>query len=706
MHAAPHDSGPEIIVTAQKTEQRLLDVPAPVTALAASTLTQNNKVRLQDFYQSVPGLNVVPNDYDGSPVISIRGITTGGATSPTVGITIDDVPLNASTSLASGEIVPDFDPSDLQRIEVLRGPQGTLYGASSLGGLLKFVTKDPSTAGISGHVETDIDGITGSNGLGYGGSAAINLPVANQVAISLSGFGRHQPGYIDNVLTGQKDVNSRDSEGVHGSLLWRPGADTSLKLSAFFQHTQAYGSSIDDTLFGLGDLEQSQARGTGTFDRSTTVFSAVGKTVVGRFQLVSVTGYSINHLRDAFDASYLLSGLSQADYGDNATGSVITNDVITRKFSEELRLSTSFGNIADWIVGGFYTHESTNSLQSAFAVNAFSGAFQGSYVNEDHFPSTYQEFAIFTDVTFHVTERFQVQVGGRESRNNQSYHETITGPDTLDLDGAPSPIIQPLERSHDSSFTFLVTPQFKISRDLMIYGRIASGYRPGGPNVTATVFNIPPTYNADRTVNYEVGSKGSLFGGKLTFDASLYYIDWKNIQLLLLNDNGSGYFSNGSRARSKGVELSSEWHPLTGLKISGFASYGKAELAEELPAASPAYGAKGDLLPYSERFSGNIAAEQRLALAEGVNVFLGGEFSRVGRREGIFRSTSVRQIYPGYNNLDIHARLAWSDWSANLYMTNVTNKRGELTGGIGSLDPVGFQYIQPRTTGLSLSRNF
>ena len=141
----------EIVVTAQKKSERLQDVPVPVTAIDADTLVNSNQLRLQDYYTSVPGLSVTPR-IQSSLILAIRGITTG-PTNPTVGVTVDDVPYGSSTSNGGGAVVPDIDPGDLARVEVLRGPQGTLYGANSMGGLLKFVTVDPSTDAVSGHVQ-------------------------------------------------------------------------------------------------------------------------------------------------------------------------------------------------------------------------------------------------------------------------------------------------------------------------------------------------------------------------------------------------------------------------------------------------------------------------------------------------------------------------------------------------------------------------
>src|SRR5262249_11729294 len=143
----------EIVVTAQKREERLQDVPVPVTSMSADALVEQNQLRLQDYYSKVPGLNLELDGTTGVPTVSIRGVTTGGQTNPTVGVTVDDVPYGSSTFIGGGFVSPDIDPSDLTRVEVLRGPQGTLYGVSSIGGLLKYVTLDPSTDGFTGLVQ-------------------------------------------------------------------------------------------------------------------------------------------------------------------------------------------------------------------------------------------------------------------------------------------------------------------------------------------------------------------------------------------------------------------------------------------------------------------------------------------------------------------------------------------------------------------------
>ena len=247
----------EVVVTAEKRAERLQDVPVPVTAINTDSLLENNLVRLEDYYTSVPGLSLTSSTF-GQPSVIIRGITTGAGTltNPTVGIVVDDVPYGSSTPLGGGAIVPDIDPSDLARVEVLRGPQGTFYGASSIGGLIKFVTVDPSTEALTGRVQADGNYIHNGPDAGYGLRGSINIPLSDTWAMRASGFFRHDPGYITDVLTDTRGVNREEDYGGRLSALWKPSDDVSLKLGALFQDSRRYGLSGIDTGSNPEDLSQ------------------------------------------------------------------------------------------------------------------------------------------------------------------------------------------------------------------------------------------------------------------------------------------------------------------------------------------------------------------------------------------------------------------------------------------------------------------
>ncbi len=262
-----------------------------------------------------------------------------------------------------------------------------------------------------------------------------------------------------------------------------------------------------------------------------------------------------------------------------------------------------------------------------------------------------------------------------------------------------------------NAFTYLLTPRFKVSENLMVYARAASGYRPGHPNSGAANLDLPPGVGADRTENYEIGAKGELLNRALGFDASLYRINWKDIQYLSFDPTtGAGYLANGNRAKSQGLELSLDAKPVKGLTLNAWITLNEAVLTEPFPPTAFVNVKSGDRLPYGSRFSGNFSADQEFALGGGVMGYAGGSVSYVGERQGdfpnIFAPTAARQILPAFAQTDLRAGASYGKWTANLFVNNVADKRGLLRGGIATVYPYAFNYIRPRTVGLSVERAF
>lgn len=682
----------EVIVTAQKRSERIQDIPIPVTALDADRLVETNKLRIQDYYATVPGLSVTPG-LQSSQALSIRGISTGSTFNPTVGITIDDVPYGASAANAGGNVVPDIDPGDLVSIEVLRGPQGALYGASSMGGLVKFVTVDPSTEYFGGRVQVGSSYASDGEDYGYNVRGSVNIPVNESFALRASGFTRRDPGYIDNVLTGEKDINQTDVQGGRLSALWRPSESFSLKLSALAQRTEAQGLASVSELPGLGEWQQSYVRGAGKSDNELQAYSATASARLGIFELTSLTGYNINEPSDSLDSSAFFGAFGDMLYG--APSALGPEELEFKKFTQELRLSAPVTDKLDWRIGAFYTRESSRWEQRIDAI-AEDGSVAGNLIS-DVFPTTYKEYAAFTDFTFHVTDRFDLQVGGRQSEIRQTYQDTLTGP-LYEAFGIPTPIIVPKLETKSDAFTYLLTPSFKIHPDLMAYARFASGYRAGGTN---SGFNVPPDYDPDKTKNYEIGMKGFFLNRRISLDASIFHIDWKNIQIAQIN-----YVANAPRARSRGVELSLETRPLDDVILSGWIVWNDAELTEDFPAGA-SVGRTGDRLPSSSRISGNLSVQKNFAAGNDIEGFVSAAVSYVGDRKGVFTATAERQELPSYAKVDLNGGITYSDWSVNLFISNLANRYGVISGGMGNLlDPTGFYYIPPRTIGMSVAKSF
>jgi iron complex outermembrane recepter protein len=702
----------EVVVTAQKREERLQDVPVPVSVVDTDALADRNQNRLQDYFAAVPGLSFGSGTGGGgTQTLAIRGITTGNATNPTVGITIDDVPYGSSTLLGLASLLyPDIDPSDLARVEVLRGPQGALYGASSIGGLIKFVTTDPSPSNVAGRIQV-LGSHVQDGGYGHVERGAVNLPISEGLAVRVSGFARHDPGYVDNVLSGQDNVNSANIYGGRVSAFWQPSDEVSLKVNATGQNTHGNGSPIEDADSSLapilGDLKQARLPQTGRYKVSSDLFSAKLTVKLGSADLTSITGYGINKFSDTEDATNLLIGCCVTPFF-NADAASQTNDFRTRKFSQEIRLASISSQKLDWLVGAFYTHESSAVDQRYLANTLATGEFVGELINYND-PSTLAEYALFGDLTAHFSDRFDVQFGGRESHNRQTYSEVDTGVAVPFLDfGANAPAITPQQVTNSNAFTYLVTPRFKVSQDLMLYARFASGYRVGGPNFIPQLSNVPPTFGPDKTNNYELGAKGDIVDHILTFDASAYFISWRDIQLFVFNPETFGtYYINGGRAKSQGLELALSAKPSTGLKIAMALTAGQAKLTENLPTNTAVSAMSGDRLPYSSKFSGSLAVDQDFRVTSHWTGFGSATFSYVGAREGEFPSSPPRVKFPSYGDLDLRLGARIDRLTASLLLNNATNRRGVVGGGVGyAQSPYNAIFTQPRTVAFSVAATF
>jgi outer membrane receptor protein involved in Fe transport len=692
----------EVIVTAQKKAERLQDVPIPMTVVGGSELAETNQFRLQDYSSQVPGLSVTSSDAGGSPMLGIRGIAPAPFGNPTVGVMLDGIPLGSETALGGGYVTPELDPSDLQRIEILRGPQGTLFGAASMGGLLKYETVDPSLSQWNGRVEGGLAGVRNGRNPGYDVSGAVNMPVNNTFGIRASGFARSEPGYVDNVQTGAHGVNGTRIAGGHLSALWRPLDTFSVKLSALFESNKQAGEPYAMIGPGLGDLQQVFMPNAGRLARKFEAYSATAHAKFGAVDLTSVTGYNISHQLTPLDNSVNVGPLVSQAFPTSYAFEI--DSVINKKFIQELRVSMPLGGHLQWLVGGYFTHETTPSYTKYLATSPDSTplgdfALLGSEVR-------FTEWAAFTDLTYSVTERFDIQIGGRSSRMTQSFDEIDRGLYVPIVEGVSSPNQYPRAVARESASTYLLTPRLRITPDIMLYARIASGFRPGGTNIGVIPPGAPRDFKPDRTQNYEVGIKADVLDHKVAFEGALYRIDWKDIQLFLnLPGTAFGYYSNGSQAKSQGLELSVNARPLQGLHTGAWVTWNQSVLTRDMPPNSVNLGVSGNPLPYSSRFSASAAVDYGISVAR-ATLSLASALSYVGERYGSFLPTADRQVYPAYAKTDFRASWVLDSWTWNLYLNNAFDRRGVVGGGLGTYYPNAFDIIQPRTIGSSLAINF
>lgn len=701
-----------VVVTANKRSERLQDVPMAVTALAGDQLDRESAQSFADYAAKVPGLNIISQG-PGQTQLVLRGITSGANTAnATVGTYIDDTPYGSSTVYAAGSVLtPDIDPDDVERIEVLRGPQGTLYGSNTLGGLVKFVTTPPNSQLFSGRLQVGGSSVSGGDN-GFDTHGMVNLPlVRDKLALRVNAYSRKDPGYIDNVATGQKDVNDANVRGGRAQLLWTPTDKVSLRLSALAQNLSGDalangGVDVDPvTLKPLyGDLKQNRAAGTGQFGVRYRLYDASLNADFGWATLVSSSSYSTLDKSSNVDVTAAYGPILNPMLGLPNGGYSIDNPMTLGKFTQELRLQSPEDQTLEWRLGVFYTREHTTNVQDVLSFDATTGEPIGLPFTLGHIavgPAAFTEWAGYGDVTWHAGSQFSLLLGARYTRDRTTFTQTGNGVLAGDSDFTIT--------GSDNPTTFLVNPSFKFNDDLMAYGRIASGFRPGGPNVGVPPgLGAPATFGPDKLVSYELGLKSSMLDKRMTVDVAGFYIDWSQIQLTSFA-GGFTFLGNGGKARSQGVEASWRYTPVAGLLLSANATWTDAELSADAPPGL--YGSKGDRLPYVPKWNANLGVDYDFPLAGGWSGFVGGSYRFVGSRVTDFAVVpGPRFEVPSYNGVDLRAGFYYDNWAFKAYVKNLGDNRGISSLASETTDPLaapfGAVYVTPRTVGVSASVSF
>lgn len=695
----------EIVVTAQKREQRLQDVPISISVVQGDALVETGARQLLDIAPYIPGFQVDNGGSPGRSVMALRGIVPIGA-SASVGIQLDDAPVGSSTAYArAGAFTLDLLPYDVQRIEVLRGPQGTLYGASSIGGLVKYVTVAPSLTETSVRAGAEVFSIKDGSGLGHGGHAMFNTPlVSDQLGMTASFAYRRTPGWVDNVESGQRDQNDYDQFGGRLSLLWQPGERLSARVSGIWQEidTDGTGQVVED-LDGqrIGDGRSGFNLLDERFKNSFSYYSAHLDYDLGATTLSSITTYSRSDLVEVVDASRIFGSLFPLLTGGAIEAGLTPFDsrVDLGKVTQELRLASQGDGRLQWLLGAFFTREWSDHEQ---LVNSFD--MSGTPIPPldplatVSLPSRYREYAGFGNASYQFTERFDLGFGMRWARNDQRFRQVSAG--------AIVPLADDPGKSSESVFTYSLSPQYRLTDDSMLYARIATGYRPGGPNVT--VPGVPPTFESDTLTSYEVGIKAAVLDRSLLLDVAVFHMDWEDIQVGI-SFGGVGGIGNGPAARSQGVEATFAWLPLEGLTLELTGAYTDAELTEDAPSID---GLDGDRLSRMPRWSGAFQASYGFAAGGNRYATIGGGLHNRGSRYSGVESNPLTINVPAYTALDLHASLRFGErWTLRAYARNVTDSdkpvtRAIATDGLNQPTHITVTPLQPRTLGVAIDVSF
>ncbi len=737
--------GPGIIVTAQRREQTLIEVPQSLSVLAGDTLERQEATNFQDYAKLVPGLNLTQTTPGASRLV-LRGINTG-STASTVAVYVDDAPFGSSSGLANaGVLAGDFDTIDVARIEVLRGPQGTLYGSNALSGVLKFVTQAPQFDAFSARGRGGVE-FTRTGGTGYLGNAVVNVPLGSTLAVRASGYYRRTAGFIDAVGRSGSNINDAESYGGRATALFEPTSRLTARVLGVLQNIDVGSpSTFDADPQTLQPVDVATGRRNDRLTRferieesSSAKYRLVNGTVdydFGPVTLTSATSYSTLARPTLGDASNSpvrpLANLVYAPAAPNTVGIAFQNDVKTDKFTQEVRLATPTSSFIDFIIGGYYTKENSRITQRFRPFTLVSQQFIPPAITGTPFgdltefvfltlDSKYEEIAGFGSATVHLGPRFDIELGGRYSHNKQSSRQFLT-----QLGGES--VIR--GNSSENVFTFSVAPRFEINDRTAVYARVAKGYRPGGPNAAppGAPADFPFQYNADTLISYEGGVRAETADRTFGIDASAYYLDWKDIQILTIVNTSVGLFAanaNGQKARSYGAEVTGTIRPTSGLTATAIFAYNNARLKGDTapPGGINAIGGlDGDRLPYAPEFTVTVSSDYEFGVGAGATAFVGGNVSLKSDQPTAFdanyRAAFGRRLeIDGYATVDLRAGIDFDRFTVKAYLNNLFDSRGLLSASYSTLtfDPaiggtgeayVSASPVRPRTIGVTAGLSF
>jgi iron complex outermembrane receptor protein len=698
-----------ITITATRRAEAIRDVPVSVVKIDTDSQLELGAKDLVDVLATVPGVTYNQTfGKSGSGDIVIRGVTTGAVSNPTVGIYIDDVPIGGTSGLNFGASAFDQRLLDLSSIEVLKGPQGTLYGASAMGGLLKYNTRLPDSAFFSGQAggEASKTSQGGTNFTLYGN---VNVPLSEgRAAMRAAVFQARDGGYID--ATGPaagSNVNQGTSTGARVSLGFKPSKGLELRVSAQTQETKYDGlGTANFNLAGqplAGELTSTNlSRAQPTAQRSDLVAVNV-EADLGFARAYSITGYQNTRSDDISDynQTFLLVlppflGIKALDAGQG---------VRLKKTTQEFRLVSPSGGVIEWLGGVFYSHEKGDGYVNWKATTAPTSPFpNGSMLLDNAGSATvWKETAVYGTVVWNVSSALALTAGARASRNSldQAQRDSglLTSNRTLSFATSESPA------------TYLLAARYRLTSKASVYARAGSGYRAGGPNAP---FIDPATgkqtssapYQSDSLWSYEVGYKADLANNLGSIDVAVFQIDWKDLQVQVFN-NGVGTNGNAGKAQVRGLEFGGVLRPTRALTLRAAASLMNPELRENSPGLG---GVAGDRLPTAPKVAASVNARWDFSVG-GSGTFAAVNVGYTGDRNTSFPGSAGTPNYklPAYTVLDAQVGGNWAGFDLGVYVRNLTDERGQVSAytqfaGLGA--PVQVNFVRPRTVGVTLSRAF
>jgi iron complex outermembrane recepter protein len=714
----------EIVVTAQKRQESIQDVAVGMTAIGSQELENLRINDFEDYLSLVPGLSsnlAGPVSDRGVRPIGLRGVQTVTGTivngQNTVGFYINDTPV----PVANPRLV------DLERIEVLRGPQGTLYGSSSLAGTVRLVTKRPELDDVKGHVEAGVSSVD-NGGTGYEVEALVNLPLTDRAAFRLSAYTEEQSGYIDfvdvnvaGVPTGftQSDVNDMSARG--GRAAFRFDLTDRVGINASYMYSKRELDSADLITQGQPGISLFARFLMPRYDEFSLAdvnieWDAGPVTVVSTTALFDSKSDSVQDITDSLGPLLRPLPLIELLYTPFAN----RNEELTH----ETRVVSTADSAWQYVAGIFYTdrEEVSHTFLPAYGKTSVLGVFPIS--NDTLFtntsPRTRKEKAAFGEVTYRFTEQWAATVGLRYFDFDFETVDDFFGPTVL----VPGGAAVLTGSAQEDGVVPKVRLEFRPTDDHLYYATASKGFRMGGANFplptgvpacatqVQAVFGqptVPPGFESDSLWSYELGGKTSWAGGRLIANAAVYYIDWDNTQVASGSlCNFSGAVLNVGAVESRGAELEIQAVPNDRLKLGIAAAYLDAEVAErlQLPGATRVFAEVGAPMPDIPEWSLSATGDYSFPISATWQGFARLDYRYVTDRPVSLTTTAEKEAY-GLGNF----RFGTTNdrWTVSLYAENFTDEQPSLAGtpAATTLGTRGVDFtFRPRTYGMIIERQF
>jgi len=729
----------EVVVTAEKRSSTVQKTPMSITALSGAMLHKQGIQTVEQVVRDVPGISM-RSAGPGQTELEMRGLASSGGSAPTVGYYLNDVPLSPPAAALNGKVVIDPDLFDLNRVEVLRGPQGTLYGSGSMGGTIKLITQAPNLTQYSGEVEGLFSGTDGG-GLNGGGNIMANFPIVNdKVALRIDATDKYTSGWIDRIIVSpfplesgtcpgwygygcvrgnvagapvqqvKKNVNTENLKGARADLLIKPNDNLTIDTLAMFQEIDMGGYSEYDQPPGDNNV-LAHYQPYNFSEPFSDIFRLISNSTNYDFGWANVTVASSFWTREekqTMDDSETIQNLTGLDY---FVPIGYTEADYSRQWSEEVRLASPSNQRLQWLIGGFYSDLVSRftawNANPALAYISTGGAAANpdGIIYSAQTPYHLEQFAAFGQVSYQITQSFRATVGLRyfDYNSTEDIYQNGWGEEY----GNATPQIIDITTSSSG-----VTPSFNLAwipdRDLTVYATAAKGFRPGGVNLpgpVSTCGDQPVTYQPDSVWDYELGEKARLFNDRVTVNGDFFYIDWKGTQQIIVPSCGYPYTTNAGTATSYGPELELAGSLTNEFTASGSFTYTNATIT------SPDAGtgiAKGTPILNIPKYNANLALAYDHQIWDQYDFTARLSSSFVGPSNDI---AYVVQHLPPYTLLDFRMGVSHGAWNAYLFGTNLTNKHAEITTNNTSFSWVTPSLTrvstnQPRTIGIDLTYKF